>query len=541
MKKLLILCLALAGTNTTLSSQDTTGIPSESVEVIKNYEAAIAQASRKDIVIEARKQDLPTINYQYDLSSPKPIDFNRPDPVIRAKALDIEYEREDIKDGSVYGAYGNYRTIKAGAAYHYYIEDWVEAGLSIDHFSARDGEAPHQKFSRTKGELYAGYYFNPDTKIRGTIYGDFVKHFTKIPSVTSDTIDPTTQAFDHTGIRFDFSHTSFEKIGLSLRSSIGFQKINHTQDGTDENNLTGSINVYKKFGSKVAIELPFQFKRIKTRTEFEFTPGFDQNELSFQPRIDVKTQSILAKIGADYVNGLESTLFPHIDIQLNKIAGNWSLGAKVTQDISRVSVFSVLDDNPYTKTFFNDNSYNLYQLRKQFQLNASAVKGMHFLKASVNYHILNNERQYIFDSFSGRYSQELIDRKEWVFTGMYRIKPDDHFAISLDASYIHFADEFAAAYMPKWTGSLKFDKSFGSKLDISLKTLLIGNRSFINGNESFEIPVTPDLAATIKFRASSSISLFVESSNLLAAENYHLWYDHAVLERQFWGGAQINF
>ena len=68
-----------------LSQIDTSGLNTEKVEVVKRYEASILQARKKKILYEKEdsKNDSP-INYIYNVTTEKVIDFERPDPEIRA-------------------------------------------------------------------------------------------------------------------------------------------------------------------------------------------------------------------------------------------------------------------------------------------------------------------------------------------------------------------------------------------------------------------------------------------------------------------------
>ncbi|MBT8190944.1 MAG: hypothetical protein KJO29_10995, partial [Bacteroidia bacterium] len=177
---------------------DTIRRPSDKVEVVKNYEAIILQAQKKEIDIKQREQTFTPVNFQYAQKSPKAIEFERPDPVIQALGYKENQRRdEDLKDGNIYGGYGNLNTINGGAAYHYYIEDWIEAGFKVDHFSAKNKDLAFQKFANTTSNLYAGYYFNPRTKIKLDLRGDFDRHYSDSLLVEDEFY--TRQAYNRTG------------------------------------------------------------------------------------------------------------------------------------------------------------------------------------------------------------------------------------------------------------------------------------------------------------------------------------------------------
>ena len=133
----LIILIGLLISITVVAQQDSTGIASEKVEVVKRYQASILQANRKEINFKREETTKSPIRYSYNLSGEKIIDFERPNPEIRPIGFKGNTEtKKKVYNGYLYGGYGSHKTLPLGAAYHYYIEDWVDFGFSIDHFSA---------------------------------------------------------------------------------------------------------------------------------------------------------------------------------------------------------------------------------------------------------------------------------------------------------------------------------------------------------------------------------------------------------------------
>jgi len=146
------------------SPQDSSSIATEKVEVIKNYEAIIQQAKEKEVGLNEKTKDPVVINYSYSIDNRAQLDFERPEEVVRPLTYKSDHIDKDVKDGSFYGGYGNFKTLSLGAAYHYYIEDWLEAGFSYDHLSADNTERSYQKFNTNRGKFYASYFLGKKTK-----------------------------------------------------------------------------------------------------------------------------------------------------------------------------------------------------------------------------------------------------------------------------------------------------------------------------------------------------------------------------------------
>ena len=520
------------------AQQDSTSITTENIEVIRNYEAIIQQAKRKKILVNKGGGKLPPINYSYDVKSNVNLDFDRPEPLIRPKTYKLNSKvSQDLKDGRIYGAYGNYSTLKLGGAYHYYIEDWLEAGIKLDHMSAKDKNVAHQKYGNTDGELYLGYFLNAKTKATAEFRGGNSKHHTPIV-FNSDSI--LQQNFNKLGASIGLSHNSFENTGLSIRSKFSFDRINQTVDTISENRLRADLNILKKINNEYSIELPVSF----TTTSYEATIDTTYSDIILSPFVRYNGSRFNLNAGLEFVlAGDDKFIFPIINLELENIFEEIDLNIFTESNYKRNNLFYLSDFVPYyltQSTPLNPNYLRSYNVEFKYQYGISKPS----LQLSFNQY--SGDVNAVEDIDARRQSIGTIDRNEisimpkvYVKTEMVDFNIFFRYNIFLNKpANLNFSNA------PEIELGINAKESFfDEKLTLTQNVRYKGSRAFLFGFSPIQIE-NPygsyiDLSLGLDFKVSKTISIFGQGTNLLASE-YQLWYLHPVFERQFWGGVKIN-
>lgn len=541
MKNLLktsIIFLLVVYSNQSFAQQDSTSISTENIEVIRNYEAIIQQAKRKKILVKKSGSELPAISYSYNVKSNVNLDFERPEPVIRPKTYKLGSKQStDIKDGRLYGAYGNYSTLKLGGAYHYYIEDWVEAGIKLDHMSAKDQNIAFQKYGNTDGELYLGYFLNPKTKASLELRGGNSKHHTPLLNFQDSLLQ---QNFNNLGASLGLSHNSFENTGLSIRSKFSFDRINQTVDTVSENRLRAELNVLKRINDEFSFELPLSF----TSTNFKSIVDTSYTDIVLSPYVRYNGKQFNLNAGLEFVlAGDDSFIFPILKLDVENIYEELDLSIFTQSNYRRNNLFYLSEFVPYyltQSTPLNPNYFRSYNLQFDYQ-----------------YGILTPSLQIAYNQYTGSanaleiYDQQrpqinAFDRNEFTLSPKFGIKTE---MIELDFvfrynTFLDKANEIEFSNVSKIELSLNAkEKLFKDKLILTQNLMFNGNRDFLLDNTLIDL-VNPyssyiDLSLGLEYRAHKSISIFAHGTNLLASE-YQLWFLHPVFERQFWGGIKVN-
>ncbi len=519
---------------------DSTGIATEQVEVIKNYEAIIQQAVQKPISPKTLDKNPIVINYKYDIQSEAKLDFERPDEVVRPLTFNESNRTEDIKDGSIYGGYGNLKTLTLGAAYHYYIEDWLEAGFKFDHMSANDETLPFQKFNNNEGQLYASYFLNKKTKLGFDALYRTSDHFTESP-IPGDTTGASNQPIDQLGAYLNLSSHVFEKSGLSFRSRAGIIKTDQSQDSTTETRMHIELNIYKKINDKVQFELPFEFNNYSFEFEqLNTTEEISTSDFNIAPRVSWQTDRYNAEAGLQYINAKDTSFFfPILDFYFPEVFEEVDVHFYTASEFVRNGLSYLSGVNPYYRTdlsTYSPNftaSINLALIRQvqdfRFSLQASYIDytgdDIHFDRSDTNRAVVSD-----------------LDRNE------FAIQPSISFnkgILNAEINYRHNIflgnQDNLLFYRPQSIlGARLTQNLLGGKLKFVQDMRYVSSRKHAHPSDDDRLlDAYFDLSISADVVISKDLSVFARANNILAQE-YQLWYTHPVFERQIWAGLRFN-
>jgi len=541
LNKISILLFSVIAFNTLNAQQDSTSISTENIEVIRNYEAIIQQAKRKKILVNKQGVNLPEINYTYNVNSSVDLDFERPEPVIRPKTFKLESKvNEDIKDGRLYGAYGNYSTLKFGGAYHYYIEDWVEAGVKFDHMSAKDNNIAFQKYGDTDGELYLGYFLNDKTKATVELRGGNSKHHTPLTMFADSALQ---QNFNKLGATLGLSHNSFENSGLSIRSKFSFDRINQTVDTVSENRLRAELNLIKKINSEIAFELPVSYTTTSFNANIDTTTN-RYNDIILSPFVRYNGKQFNLNAGVEFVfAGDGKFIFPIVNFEMENIYNELDLSLFTTSDYKRNNLFFLSEFVPYyltQSTPLNPNYLRSYNLAFKYQY------GIATPALQVSYNQYSGAANAVEIFAKSRQLIGAINRNEISLMPNINVKTE---LVDLDFTlryniFLDKQDVLSFSNIPELELSFNAKENLlNNKLTLTQNIRFSGSRDFIidDGLVDIENPYGSylDLSLGLEYKINKSVSVFGQGLNLLAS-NYQIWYLHPVFERQFWGGIKVN-
>lgn len=538
--------------NLSYAQIDSTGLESETVSVVKSYEAQIQRAQQRKINVEAPIKKKVNTSYSYKLNNKTDIDFEREDPVIRPLTFSDDNEVvPDEKDGILYGAYGNNRTIKLGGAYQYYIEDWLDSGIQIDHHSNKSINTVSQyspSTNITKGRLYASYFLSKRTKIgiegRGALE---TREAFIVPDINSSEMifDLPTNIY---GGALNFSHTSFERLGLALRSRLSYDRMQQTIEretnlSTTENLLSIDNNLFKKINDNISIESDVNVRRITLNTD---ETNLSSNDLILRPQIRYKSDFISAKIGAEVIRGNENNyLFPIVNIGVVDIYESIDVRFYTDSDYSRSDMQYLNRVNPFI-------TYNLNSIRPIYEQNYNLLisRNMNVIEPSLEftYSRFINEIQFVNFSdintlMSSLFEIEYLDRSELSFTPRVTVG-NDIVNMDLNFTYHHFLNTDAAdiLYRPQYEiGFTARETLFSDKLTLCQGIVYSAKRFGRNSNGlNSELDPILDISLTLDYQLSNTFTIYGEAYNLLDSP-YEVWNGIDNYGRQFWGGIRFKF
>ncbi|NNL93975.1 MAG: hypothetical protein HKO66_17155 [Saprospiraceae bacterium] len=531
--------LIFLGFSSVLSGQDTTSIATENIQVIRNYEAIIQQAKQKKIGVEKADEQLVPINYSYNLKSEVDLDFDRPDPIIRPKTYKVpDPTNNDLKDGRIYGGYGNLSTLKLGGAYHYYIEDWVEAGFKVDHHSAADQSVDFQKYANTDGHLYLGYFLSNKTKATLEFRGGNSKHYSPAMANVQDSI--IQHNFNNQGATLGLSVNAFDHLGLSLRTRFSYDRIKQTNDDVQENRLRGELNLLKKINDNISLEVPAEISRYSFSTPLDTSFDKTYNDVQLSPFIRFKDNRFNVYGGLEIIATRDKTFyFPVFKFEMEDVFEEVDVSLFTESKYKRNNVFELSGIIPYYLSVVSPLNPNY---DRSFNLNLKRNSGHAVFNLQFGYHNYVGDLNVVHAAIFTRPSIRTIDRKAFIISPSigYNTKQTE-LNLKLDYSVFITVPQEEVFYRP----SLYIDFSAAQYLfDRKLKlhqNIAFANSRFIQNDIDATTTLNSyvDLSVGFDFRVNNTISLFAQGTNLLA-NNYELWLGHPVFERQIWAGLKFD-
>lgn len=520
---------------------DSLAIQAEKVEVVKRYEASILQARKKKISFEVEEKTHSPISYNYNVTTEKVIDFERPDPEIRALGYKGNpVTNPDLKDGYLYGAYGTHQTINAGAAYHYYIEDWLDAGFKVDHLSAQDTVDSYQsKMSQTQADIYLGYYLGTQSKVSLNGYTKLANHnsaeFFGAEQLTSLPINKF-------GGDLSFSHNSFEDKGFSVRVDAGYDYAIHKEDqDINDKILKAGLDIFKTINDKLSVNLPFCYQRLQASNID--TSAITVSDLMIEPNVRTSGHNYNLKAGVQYITGdSASFVFPIVDLTLTAVAAGIDVRLYTESSYMRNSLYNLSEINPY---YFASSSDYSPSYKRSYNLAASYPLLDFVFQLGLGYNQYENEVNF-YETDVRRGVADYLDRDEFAITPQVSYSLTNNVSVKLKGVYNFFLTDFdlptLITYQPKFRLMLE-----GEQVLLDEKLVLNQNLVYSSSREGIAdqsiVPLTfekyIDLSVQARYRISPSFDVFVKGTNLFG-NDYIVWNRQEVFKQQVWGGLKFR-
>ncbi len=530
---IIIIIIFLSSISVQAQTQDSIGsIQTEKIDVIKRYEASILQAQRKKIKPNIKTKSFSPISYNYQLESSKDVEFERPDPIIKVLGYKGKAtERQEIKNGYLYGSFGNYSNITVGSGYHYYIENWLEAGYKIDHNQASNYDSINYKYSKSNANLYAAYYLGERNKVKLDLNGSRNLH----NLFQLDSLNNQVGATSY-GANLSLMHNSFEQSGLSIQTDIGYTKYNNKIDTFGENLFSASTNIYKTINNELSIELPITYNSYSPDSLESVN---NVSDLILSPNARYKKDNIYIKAGVQYVNAdTNSILFPIFEVTMRDVYAGISLSIFTDIDYQRNSLSTLSKQNPYLET----SSYTYSPSYKRgYNIRAGKAIGNIMTGLKISYNRWTNDRNYFDDGRFFNYDE--IDRKEIVIAPQVKYSPSDNISFNLEPQYYVYLNEDDNAplfYRPNLKIDLKGEqKIMDNKLSFNQSLSYYSDRNFGSTSSEGETSYF-DLGLGTRYQVSKSIVVYANGTNLISSDNF-VWNIYEVFEKQLWGGVKVLF
>lgn len=319
--------------------RDTTQLPSEQVEVVKYFQSNLVDAEMIPIALPEipEQEEVSKTNFTYAINPPRPLQVEIPEPEIRALAF-TEDKEFDSNNGYLKMGYGNLNSPEVLGQYHYFIEDWFEAGVKGNYLTAKSKSNVLQKMADRGFGAYAAYYLNPRTKVKATFDGDWDQiHFYNFTPAEDEESKNYRRNINEYDFGLSIHHTPFQKSKLILNSDILVENLSMNDSllilnhGVKENAYNLKNHWGKRFGStgNGGLYIDSQYRGNSTRSKIVdgeiVRNGGAYNRYEIEPYIFLAASALNVKLGVHYdkvrSNNIDyekdSYIWPLVDIKYN--------------------------------------------------------------------------------------------------------------------------------------------------------------------------------------------------------------------------------
>lgn len=356
--KILSLLLTLCATPVLHLIAQPGGLPTEKVEVVKSFNARLADAEKIHVGPAMPPLDTALQINPYKVDA-EPLALEYEAPKLRPLALRREKQPE-LYRGYLKGGYGNLRSPYAEGGYTFRNESKdFDAHLGFLHHSARNTKVEFQRFAQTDAVLNARYALPVGISLHGEV--GFKQTAVGYYGYDHDSLDFTPeqgeQAFNRLSVEMEVRNSEGNDLGLDFVASGRFHSLWDKFDSR-ENGLDLRASTTKWFADSHPLRLEAGYDL----SAFRDTSGKRLSNLFINPSFTFHGEIFRVRGGVRLVTGSGGTrLLPDLE-GLISLAGNalgvyagWK-GAHLQQNFDLLSAYNPFMESRFLPrtTFWND-------------------------------------------------------------------------------------------------------------------------------------------------------------------------------------------
>jgi hypothetical protein len=379
----------------------TSGLPTEQVEVIKSFDARLADATKVVLTPAILDVDTSIIRQNYVIDT-RPVSLAYDPPKLRPLALRREKLPEQYA-GFLKAGYGLPSGPLIEAGYYFKNEDRFDAHIGFNHHSANNKQIENQKFAYT-GLILDGNYHIPDKfSVEGEIgfAQNLVSFYGYNHSDTSFTKEESKQRFNRFHLGAAAYNTYSNNLGLDYRLSTKFYALNDFFDAT-ETGIDIDLQLIKWF----ADSHPLRLQIGNDYSGFQDTLDKRLNNFYIRPSFTFHGDIFRIKGGLNLITVKESfRVLPDLEF-LFSLAGNaFGVYAGWKGDYYQNSFDNLSTYNPFIASQYEPKSSVYHDIYGGFK---GASSGWNY-QAQVGYKRINDLALFLPDSMDTRRFEVLYD------------------------------------------------------------------------------------------------------------------------------------
>ena len=323
-------------------------LPSEEVEVIKDFEAKLEETERLNVDPGLPLLDTTSRRLTYDIpTSSVTVDYLPP------KLRPIATKGEKV--GAAYNGYlklgyGTPNSPLADLGYTYSKDQNLVIGGQVFHHSANNSDIENQRFSHTFGKAFGSYYFDQGFAVQANLGYDVdeVHYFGYDHETTEYSRDEVQQQYKTFDARARFFNGERTVGDINYDAVLDFYTISDNF-ASSENAVKLDFGGTKWFNDAHALKINL----ITDFTAFDDTSKQTLNNFLLQPNFTYHGGSWSFKAGVNLTSHKDKfRLFPDVEGAVKILGNKLTAFAGATGDLQKNTLRSLTDYNPFLLTRF---------------------------------------------------------------------------------------------------------------------------------------------------------------------------------------------
>lgn len=514
-------------------------LPSDEIEVIKNFEARLAVSDKLSLspqLPEAKGDYTESLDY---VIYPQSIQIDYEPPRIRPLAMRKEKAGPSYK-GYLEGGYGTPNAPYAFGAYEHSADDWG-VGFGINHYSANNKDANHLTISQTEGNLKGNYLLENQINIFGGFDYGRHKRYYNIDYLDSLPLPDSTESrlINHWGAHVGLENLEDTELGIDYKAVLQYESAGDELN-TLQNLFRSDFSLTKYINDENPVGLDFgNYLGTYKSVEFE---NQDLSAFYASPYFKFGFDKFRFKLGVDFwTEDGNSSLYPDIDLMFNIKDNQWVVFAETEGRFTPSDFIANVDRNPFLSPEFEASFQKTFDvfggLRGKIRGLGFTIKGGWQSIENLPLHINNptdrNKFLINYDTATVTYISGEFD---------YQLRQDAQVFTKISQKFYNLENADEAFHTPAFRWDL------GARYWTLEQRLLLGLNVFVeNGlfyldenNETQQLNALFDVSFDMRYLFTEQFGAFIKLNNI--ANNEREWLRHyATFGFNVLGGLYFRF
>lgn len=514
-------------------------LPSEEVEVVKSFDARLANAERLAMKPQLPPFDTSTLDYDFTINQ-RTIDPTYQPPAIKALGMSSP-PRSEFYNGYIRAGYGLPSSPLADFHYTFDNQDIFMIAFDGSHYSVDNtNNREHQFLMENDATVTTKYIVSDGLAINGGIEYSLDRYdlYGYDSEVDSFAQSEAERGFQSIGVHAGIENPMPKKLGLDYQLDLHFRNHEDTRSAT-ENSIGATAEITKWFNEKN----PLTLRMGAINSSFADSLEAALTNYFVEPTFSFYKDNWSAKIGGQVASGNgEIYIYPVVNLQIRVLDSRVVAFAGSKGQLTSLNFFALSTRNPYLNTDM-DSLYNTSLLDIYGGIKGEVNHLSYQVKAS--YQIAENLPFFLPDVQDSRLFNLIVDNGsiiELSASAAYHINERLNLSASVTQQFFSLDTLEAAFHMPTLTIDSRAEYSL-LKGDLKLWagiTYQNGVPFLTNDAEVDRLGSLVDISAGADYYFEDRFGVFVHGYNLMN-NTRERWQAYPIVGTNVLGGVMMRF